>query len=107
MKSTLDATQRPSSQLSPALHLTKKRLAKNISIEDITSSTCINPRYVRAIEGEDFAQLPGGIYAVSFIRQYAAAAGCDENDLLARYRSVVTPQDGPETEGRSSVPTAH
>jgi len=95
MKSILDATQNISSQPSPALHLAQKRLAKNISIEDITSSTCISPHYLRAIEVEDFAQLPGGIYAVSFIRQYAAAAGCDENDVLARYRSIVEPQDSP------------
>ena len=107
MQSSLDATQSPSSQLSPALHLTQKRLAKNISMEDITGSTCINPRYVRAIEGEDFAQLPGGIYAVSFIRQYAAVTGCDENDVLARYRSVVGRQDRPETADQSPVPTAH
>jgi cytoskeletal protein RodZ len=94
MNSTLDATQSPSSRPSPALHLAQKRLAKNISIEDITSSTCINPRYVRAIEVEDFAQLPGGIYAISFIRQYAAVIGFDENDLLARYRNIIEPQNG-------------
>src|SRR5229473_3063615 len=108
MKSTPDATQNNSSQPSPTLHLARKRLAKNISIDDITSSTCICPRYVRAIEGEDFAQLPGGIYAVSFIRQYAAAVGGDENDVPARYRSVIELQDSrPETANPSLVPVAY
>jgi cytoskeletal protein RodZ len=107
MNSTLDAIQNVSSPLSPALHLAQKRLAKNISLEDITSSTCINPRYLRAIEIEDFAQLPGGIYAVSYIRQYAAATGCDENDVLARYRSIVGSPDIPDTADPSQVPTDH
>jgi len=46
-------------------------------MDDIASSTRISPLYFRAIEAEDFAQLPGGIYAVSYIRQYAAARVAD------------------------------
>ena len=76
---------------SPTLHLAQERSAKNISIDDVATLTRINPLYLRAIEAEDFAQLPGGIYAVSYIRQYAAAIGCDENNVLAHYRSVLAP----------------
>jgi len=79
--------------MKPTLHLAEERSAKNISIDDVATSTRINPQYLRAIEAEDFAQLPAGIYAVSYIRQYAAAIGCDENNVLAHYRSVLTPQD--------------
>jgi len=86
------------------LNLAQKRGERNISIDDIANSTRISPLYLRAIEAEDFAQLPGGIYAVSYIRQYAAATGCDENDVLARYRSAVGPQDSPEN--RESVSRA-
>lgn len=79
------------------LNLAQKRTAKNISIEDVANSTRINPLYLRAIEAEDFAQLPGGIYAVSYVRQYAAATGCDVNDVLARYHSAVEPRACPES----------
>jgi cytoskeletal protein RodZ len=102
MKLALGPTQNGSSQQSLTLNLAKKRGEKNISIDDIANSTRISPLYLRAIEAEDFSQLPGGIYAVSYIRQYSAAAGCDENDVLARYRSIVEPQDGPENREPSS-----
>ena len=103
MKLTSDDSQNSSWQPSSTLHLAQVRCAKNITIDDVATSTRINPQYLRAIEAEDFAQLPGGIYAVSYIRQYAAAIGCDENNVLARYRSLVAPQDAPPT---ADVPRA-
>ena len=102
MKLALGPTQNRNSQPSPTLNLAQKRGARNISIDDIASSTRISPLYLRAIEAEDFSQLPGGIYAISYIRQYSAAAGCDENDLLALYRSIVEPQNGPENREHAS-----
>ena len=93
------ATQAPEKsdwQPSPPLHLAEERSAKNITIDDVATATRINPQYLRAIEAEDFAQLPGGIYAVSYIRQYAAAIGCDEANVLARYRSGLVVRELPE-----------
>src|SRR6185295_18162664 len=55
-------------KMKPTLHLAEERSAKNISIDDVATSTRINPQYLRAIDAEDFAQLPAGIYAVSYIR---------------------------------------
>jgi hypothetical protein len=45
-----------------------------------------------AIEAEDFAQLPAGIYALSYIRQYAGAIGFDETAVVARYRNLIEPE---------------
>ena len=42
-------------------------------------------RYLEAIEGGQFARLPGGIYNISYIRQYARAIEINEGELLARY----------------------
>jgi cytoskeletal protein RodZ len=44
---------------------------------------------LRAIETEDYDQLPGGIFNTSYIRQYATAAGLDEEELLSRYHAKV------------------
>ena len=46
-------------------------------------------RFLLAIESGDFAQLPGGIYNTSYIRQYARHIGYEEAELLAYYRSLA------------------
>jgi transcriptional regulator with XRE-family HTH domain len=91
MKFTVDPPRNNAVQPSPSLHLAEQRRAKNIALEEIAAATRISPLYLRAIEAEDFAQLPGGIYAVSYIRQYAAAARCDEATLLTAYRRAAAP----------------
>jgi cytoskeletal protein RodZ len=65
------------------------RQHKGISLRDIAETTKISMRFLKAIEEEDFDQLPGGIYNTNYIRQYAREIGCEETKLLAYYRSVV------------------
>ena len=92
MGSYIEPARRESLQPNPILHLARKRQAKGVSIREIANSTRISLPYLEAIEAEDFAQLPGGIYALSYIRQYAAAIGCDERAVVARYRSLIEPE---------------
>jgi cytoskeletal protein RodZ len=65
------------------------RQNKGITLRDIAETTKISVRFLKAIEEEDFDQLPGGIYNTNYIRQYAREIGCEEGKLLAYYRSVV------------------
>jgi cytoskeleton protein RodZ len=58
---------------------------KGISLDQIAEATKIGVRYLEAIECGQFAKLPGGIYNVSYIRQYARAAEFSEEELLERY----------------------
>lgn len=53
--------------------------------------TKISSRFLRAIEDEQFDQLPGGIFSTSYLRQYAAAIGYDEEALVAHYLDKVNP----------------
>jgi cytoskeletal protein RodZ len=89
MNSYLEPALRGSSQPSPTLHLSRKRQAKGIDIRAIADSTHISLPYLEAIEAENFEELPRGVYAVSYIRQYAAAIGIDEDAIIARYRSLI------------------
>jgi cytoskeleton protein RodZ len=73
------------------MDLSALRQHKGISLRDIAETTKISIRFLKAIEEEDFDQLPGGIYNTSYIRQYAREIGCEETKLLAYYRSVVEP----------------
>jgi len=61
------------------------RHQKGISLHQIAETTKIGVRYLEAIEGGQFARLPGGIYNVSYIRQYAKAIEVNEAELLDRY----------------------
>jgi len=63
------------------------RQGKGISLEQIALDTKLKVTTLKAIEDGNFDVLPGGIYNVSYIRQYARAIGADESSLLQIYRS--------------------
>jgi hypothetical protein len=71
------------------LDLPAVRRTKGISLRQIADSTKISMRFLLAIEDEDFEQLPGGIYNVSYLRQYARAIDYEESELLAHYNSIM------------------
>jgi cytoskeletal protein RodZ len=61
------------------------RHQKGISLQQIATATKIGVHYLEAIEHGRFAKLPGGIYNLSYIRQYARAIEVNETELLERY----------------------
>lgn len=69
-----------------SLGLTNIRQQNGVSLEDIAAKTKISMRFLRAIEAEEFGVLPGGLFNTSYIRQYAAAIGFDETELLKQYK---------------------
>jgi cytoskeletal protein RodZ len=73
------------------LDLPRFRKRAGVSIEQIVERTKISSRFLRAIEDEQFDQLPGGIFSTSYLRQYAAAIGYDQEALVAYYMQRVNP----------------
>jgi cytoskeletal protein RodZ len=71
------------------LGLVTTRQRKAISLEQISETTKIGMRSLRAIEAGEFQKLPGGVYSTSYIRQYARAIEFDESQLLTMYYSVM------------------
>ena len=63
------------------------RQTKGISLEEIARNTKLKVTTLQAIENGDFDVLPGGIYNISYIRQYARAIGADESDLVQIYQA--------------------
>lgn len=90
------ASSLPKLGLLPSLGLSRLRERNGVSLEQIADQTKISIGFLRAIEAEDFDKLPGGLFATSYIRQYAASAGIDESELLSQY-SLRTgpPKDAP------------
>ena len=75
------------------LDLARSRQQRGISLEEIAQSTKISLRFLRAIEDEEFEKLPGGIFATSYLRQYAAASGFAGEELLACYDAWRGPDE--------------
>ena len=68
------------------LGLSTVRRNRGITLQQISEATKIGVRSLEAIEAGDFRVLPGGIYATSYIRQYARAIDYPEDDILEVYR---------------------
>jgi cytoskeletal protein RodZ len=69
--------------------LKQQREQKSISLDDISLSTKIGTRMLRALEEEKFEQLPGGIFNKGFVRAYARHVGLDEEQTLSDYLTAL------------------
>jgi cytoskeleton protein RodZ len=72
--------------------LRRERVRKDLSIEQISRETKISARLLDAIENEQFDRLPGGVFAKSFVKQYAHTLGLDEEELAAEVQKLIQPQ---------------
>ncbi len=66
----------------------REREMRGITIEEISESTKIGSRSLRALEAEDFDKLPGGIFNKGFVRAYARYLGIDEEQAVADFVSA-------------------
>jgi cytoskeleton protein RodZ len=85
--------------------LRRERLRHNLSLEEVSRETRINLKFLQAIEAEEFGKLPGGVFARSFVRQYARLVGLDEDELAAEVQQRFQPVPAPpeETPARAAL----
>jgi cytoskeletal protein RodZ len=70
--------------------LRQARLRSGIDLDRLADKTKINPRYLKAIEAGDFGQLPSGIFARMFIKQYADAVGLDGASFAEEFQRMTS-----------------
>jgi len=70
-------------------NLKREREMRGVSLEEIATATRIAPRFLRAIENEQWEQLPGGVFNRGFVRAVARYLGLDEESIVAEYALVV------------------
>jgi len=63
----------------------REREMRSITLDEISESTKISARMLRALEEEEFEKLPGGIFNKGFVRAYARFLGLDEEQAVADY----------------------
>jgi cytoskeletal protein RodZ len=73
------------------------------SLSELASRTKISQRSLRAIEENDFASVPPGLFARSFIRTYAREVGVDPEEAIAEFRSMTEPAPQEEKEAPEEV----
>jgi cytoskeleton protein RodZ len=69
--------------------LRETRRRRETELAEVEAATRIRPRYLRAIEAEEWDALPGGVYTRGFIRTYASFLGLDGERLAEDYRETV------------------
>ncbi len=65
--------------------LKRERELREVPLEEITLATRIGPRFLEALENEDWDKLPGGVFNRGFVRSIARYLGLDEEAFLAEY----------------------
>ena len=66
--------------------LKRAREAMGMSVADLVARTRVQERFLRAIESDDFAGLPGRAYVFGFARSYASQVGLDPDDIIRDLR---------------------
>ncbi|HVN03275.1 MAG TPA: RodZ domain-containing protein [Bryobacteraceae bacterium] len=69
--------------------LRRERLQKGLSLDQISRETKISTRLLEAIEKDQLDRLPGGVFAKSFVRQYARFLGLDEEELASEVEKQI------------------
>ena len=65
--------------------LKREREMREVTIEELTKGTRIGPRFLDALENEQWDKLPGGVFGRGFVRSIARYLGLDEESLLGEY----------------------
>jgi cytoskeletal protein RodZ len=68
--------------------LKRERELREVSMDELTKATRISARFVEALENEDWAKLPGGVFGHGFVRTIARYLGLNEEALLGEYDSA-------------------
>ena len=87
--------------------LKRERELREVSMDELTKATRISTRFVEALENEDWAKLPGGVFGHGFVRTIARYLGLNEEALLGEYdsaRAEHSPAAAPKPEERIPSP---
>jgi cytoskeletal protein RodZ len=66
-------------------YLSSARELKGFDLHDAAQQTRISIQYLKALESEDFAKLPGEVFVRGFLKNYAKFLGLPEQDVLQKY----------------------
>ncbi len=73
------------------------RVRRGMTIDQVAQDTRISPRFIAALEGNAFDELPAPVYVRGFLRSYATYLRLDPAPLMAELGTVMrSPVSGPD-----------
>jgi cytoskeleton protein RodZ len=85
----IDATLPAMSMDSPGARLRAAREAAGLSLDQVAQQLKLAQRQVKALEDENFGELPGRTFSRGFVRNYARLLNLDPEDLLLHLPDVA------------------
>lgn len=74
-------------------YLKYERELRGVPLEEISGTTKIHIRFLRALEENSFDELPGEVFIKGYIRSYANTIGSDVEEMLNIYKESVELRD--------------
>jgi cytoskeleton protein RodZ len=68
--------------------LKEARETHHYSLEQVSRDTHISKQYLRALEEEDFASIPGETYVIGFLRNYAEYLALNPEEMVTLYKNM-------------------
>ena len=66
-------------------YLKAERELRGVPLEEISATTKIHVRFLKALEDNQFDDLPGDVFIKGYIRSIVKVIGSDENAMLNEY----------------------
>jgi cytoskeleton protein RodZ len=70
-------------------YLKHERELRGVPLEEISGTTKINIRFLKALEENQFDKLPGEVFIKGYIRSYANIIGSDVEEVLNIYKEYI------------------
>lgn len=84
--------------------LTRARRRHKMSLHDVAEELCISLHYLKALESGHLSELPGPVYALGFLRNYADLVGLNADELTGMAKEYLA---GEEAAQRPHLPEPH
>lgn len=69
-------------------YLKRVRTTCGHTLEDVANVTKINPRYLEAIEKDEFSKIPGDTFLQGFLRSYSRFLNIDEHEITGKLKEI-------------------
>ena len=69
--------------------LRRERLRRKIELAQVAAELKISARMLEAMEADQYDKLPGGVFAKSFVRQYANLLGLDADEVATQFEQAA------------------
>ncbi|AHF05589.1 hypothetical protein MARPU_12910 [Marichromatium purpuratum 984] len=94
----------------PGQRLRQQREARGLEIARVASQLHLRPEIIEALEQDRYDTLPGPVFAIGYLRNYARLLGVDPTPLIESARATTqeqaAAQTGPRTRGNLAETTS-